>query len=90
VEIGLWRRDWKLGRFLGELGEFWAIGRFFHVYTEHELCHKKLVFEKMHLGVNFLVVILVLISMPEAKSSHNKVVVDTIWHKGMSLVESVM
>ena len=61
-----------------------------HAYTAHELCHKKLVLEKMPLGVNFVVVILVLIGMPEAKSSHFKVVADTIWHKGMPLVESVM
>jgi hypothetical protein len=44
----------------------------------------------MPLGVNIVVVILVLIGMPEAKSSHFKVVADTIWHKGVSLVESVM
>ena len=45
----------------------------------------------MPLGVNVVVVILVVIvGMPEVKSSNFKVVADTIWHKGMPLVESVM
>jgi hypothetical protein len=48
------------------------------------------VFKKMPLGVNFLEVILVMIGMPEAKSSHFNFVAETIWHKRMPLVESVM